>query len=340
VKKCLVIGSSGFIGSHLVTRLKEEGHFVRGIDRRLSDFGRSNADETVMRDMRWQNVPMSAFDDIDECYQLAADMGGAGFVFTGENDAQILRNSALINLNVIQACKTAHVGRVFFSSSACVYQSNDDIGSYKALYMADGRLVEHDNVGCREQDAYPANPDSDYGWEKLFAERLYQAYSRNYGMTVRIGRLHNVFGPNGTWRGGREKAPAAICRKVAEAKTGDVIEIWGTGEQTRSFLYVDECVEGILRLTRSDFEGPVNIGSSEMISINELVSIVEEIAGKSIQRVYKFDAPIGVQGRNSDNSLIWEKLGWKPSRPLREGLEKTYAWIASQVALTKAFVTV
>jgi nucleoside-diphosphate-sugar epimerase len=252
----------------------------------------------------------------DEVYQLAADMGGAGFIFTGQNDAAIMHNSAAINLNVIDACHKRNVPTIFYSSSACIYPAYNQ--------------EDAENPKCSEDSAYPAAPDSDYGWEKLFSERLYLAYRRNYGLKIHIARYHNIYGPEGTWNGGREKAPAAICRKVAMAQSGDAIDIWGDGKQTRSFLYVAECLEGTSRLLRSEFSGPVNIGSEEMVTINQLVDIVADIAGKRIEKRY-ISGPLGVRGRNSDNRLIREKLGWAPSRSLREGLEVTYAWIEDQI---------
>jgi nucleoside-diphosphate-sugar epimerase len=256
---------------------------------------------------------------IDEVYQLAADMGGAGYIFTGEHDADVMHNSALINLNMAKLCVEHKVKKVFYSSSACIYPAYNQ--------------QDPNNPKCSEDSAYPAMPDSEYGWEKLFSERLYLAFMRNYGLNVRIARLHNIFGPQGTWRGGREKAPAAICRKVAMAKDGGEIEIWGDGNQTRSFLYIDECVEGIRRLMESDFPGPVNIGSEEMVTINQLVDMVCEIAGKRLKKRHDLTKPQGVRGRNSDNRLIREKLGWAPSMPLEEGLRRTYAWIEQQVRL-------
>ena len=252
----------------------------------------------------------------DEVYQLAADMGGAGFVFTGDNDADIMYNSGLINLNILKACLNRNIKRLFYSSSACIYPKYNQTDPH--------------NPNCREDSAYPAYPDSEYGWEKLFSERLYLSFQRNYGMEVRIARYHNIFGDEGTWRGGREKAPAAICRKVAQALDGSDIEIWGDGEQTRSFLYIDECLEGTVRLIRANFTGPVNIGSEEMVSINQLADMIIKISGKKLDKKY-IDGPMGVRGRNSDNKLIQEKLGWKPTQPLEMGLRKTYAWIEAQV---------
>ena len=316
MKTALVCGAGGFIGSHLVKRLKGEGFWVRGVDLKFPDFSETAADDFVIGDLRSQEVCSQVVDRrFDEIYQLAADMGGAGYIFTGEHDADIMHNSATINLNIADRALKRNIKRVFYSSSACMYPAYNQ--------------EDPDNPNCAEDSAYPAAPDSEYGWEKLFSERLFLAYNRNYGMTNRVARYHNIFGPEGTWDGGKEKAPAAICRKVAQANNGDTIDIWGDGEQTRSFLYIDECVEGTCRLTRSEFEGPVNIGSDEMVTINQLVDIVADIAGKTIGRNH-IPGPLGVRGRNSDNRLIGEKLGWKPSEPLKKGLEKTYAWIEAQ----------
>jgi len=315
MKTALVCGAGGFIGGHLVRRLKAEGYWVRGVDLKHHEFMGLPCDNFVIGDLRDYDVAREACQCVDEVYQLAADMGGAGFVFTGEHDSAILQNSAQINLNVCKASVINGVRKVFFSSSACVYPEHNQ--------------MDANNPNCSEASAYPANPDSEYGWEKLFSERLYLAAARNHGLDVRIARFHNIFGPFGTWQGGREKSPAAICRKVARAKSGDTIEIWGDGEQTRSFLYVDECVEGVRRLMESDFAGPVNIGSEEMVSINGLVRVVADIAGKTIH-VEHIAGPLGVRGRNSDNRLIREKLGWAPSQRLYAGLEKTYMWVAGQ----------
>jgi GDP-D-mannose 3', 5'-epimerase len=316
-KTALVCGAGGFIGSHLVRRLKREGFWVRGVDIKFPEYSPTDADDFIIADLRDQALCRQVVDRrFDEVYQLAADMGGAGFVFTGENDAEIMHNSAIINLNIADSCYKRNIRRVFYSSSACMYPEHNQ--------------MDPDNPKCAEDSAYPANPDSEYGWEKLFSERLFLAYHRNHGMEVRIGRFHNIFGPEGTWTGGREKAPAAMCRKVAMADDGGEIEIWGDGKQTRSFLYVDECLEGVLRLTRSDFTGPVNIGSEEMVTINGLAELVMEIAGKDL-RLRHIPGPQGVRGRNSDNKLIQQKLGWAPNAPLREGLEKTYRWIEAQV---------
>jgi nucleoside-diphosphate-sugar epimerase len=317
MKTALVCGAGGFIGGHLVKRLKREGFWVRGVDLKFHEYADTEADDFVVGDLRDQDFCRSIIDRrFDEVYQLAADMGGAGYIFTGENDADIMHNSATINLNVLDALHKRNIRRVFYSSSACMYPAYNQ--------------EDPDNPNCAESSAYPAAPDSEYGWEKLFSERLYLTYGRNYGMQNRVARYHNIFGPEGTWTGGKEKAPAAVCRKIATARSGDAIEIWGDGKQTRSFLYVDECVEGTLRLTRSDFTGPVNIGSEEMVTINQLVDIVADIAGKKIEKNH-IPGPTGVRGRNSDNRLIQEKLGWSPSQPLMKGLEVTYDWIERQV---------
>ena len=317
MKKILVLGAGGFIGSHLVKRLKKEGNWVRGVDLKYPEFAKTQADEFVIGDLREQQIVRKVADQpFDEVYQLAADMGGAGYIFTGEHDADVMHNSATINLNMVEQCRLAKVKNIFYSSSACMYPAYNQ--------------EDPDNPQCSEDSAYPAAPDSEYGWEKLFSERLYLAYNRNYGMNIHIARFHNIFGPEGTWRGGKEKAPAAICRKVAEAKDGGQIEVWGDGLQTRSFLYIDECLEGILKLMRSDFSGPVNIGSEEMVTINHLVEIVSRVAGKRIA-IKHIGGPLGVRGRNSDNKLIRQKLGWAPSRSLGEGLIMVYQWISEQV---------
>jgi nucleoside-diphosphate-sugar epimerase len=317
MKTALVCGAGGFIGSHLVKRLKREGFWVKGVDLKYPEFSESAADDLFLGDLRdpilCRRISDRAFDEV---YQLAADMGGAGFVFTGDNDAAIMHNSATINLNMLEALRQAGAKRVFYSSSACIYPKRNQ--------------MDPDHPICTESSAYPADPDSEYGWEKLFSERLYMAYAKNYGMEVRIGRFHNIFGPEGTWRGGREKAPAAICRKVAAAIDGEEIEIWGDGEQTRSFLYIDDCLEGTLRLMRSGWSGPVNIGSEEMVTINQLAGMAMDLAGKKL-RIRHIPGPLGVRGRNSDNRLVFEKLGWKPRQPFRKGLETTYAWICEQV---------
>ena len=317
MKQALVCGAGGFIGSHLVKRLKTEGYRVRGVDLKYPEFGPTAADDFLIGDLRDPGICRIVTDQpFDEVYQLAADMGGAGFVFTGDNDADIMHNSALINLNMLEACYKRNIKKVFYSSSACMYPEYNQ--------------MDPENPKCAEESAYPANPDSEYGWEKLFSERLYLAFQRNYRMDIRIARFHNIFGPEGTWQGGREKAPAAFCRKIAMAKEKDEIEMWGDGKQTRSFLYIDECLEGVRKLMNSDFTGPVNIGSEEMVTINKLAEMIMEIAGKKLS-IKHIPGPLGVRGRNSDNKLIWEKLKWKPAQPLMEGLKKTYSWIEEQV---------
>lgn len=317
MKRALVCGAGGFIGGHLVNRLKAEGYWVRGADLKENEYGNGNSDEFVTGDLRNpQTVASVITSDIDEIYQLAADMGGAGFVFTGENDAAIMHNSCMINLNVLEECVHKGIKKIFYSSSACMYPEYNQL--------------DPDNPKCSEDSAYPAAPDSEYGWEKLFSERLFLTYMRNHGIQVRIARFHNIFGPQGTWTGGREKAPAAICRKVAMTADGGEIEIWGDGLQTRSFLIVDECVEGVRRLMQSDFTGPVNIGSEEMIAINDFAKMVADISGKKVS-VKNIPGPTGVRGRNSDNALIKEKLGWAPSQPLRTGVTQTYNWIVEQI---------
>ncbi|MBI5641487.1 MAG: NAD-dependent epimerase/dehydratase family protein [Nitrospirae bacterium] len=316
-KSALVCGAGGFIGAHMVKRLKREGFWVRGVDLKYPDFNKTEADDFVVGDLRHPDICNKSTDRaFDEVYQFAADMGGAGFVFTGENDAAIMHNSAMINLNMLESSRAAKVKRIFYSSSACIYPEYNQ--------------MDPDNPNCSEDSAYPAAPDSDYGWEKLFSERLYMAYARNYGMKVHISRYHNIFGEEGVWTGGREKSPAALCRKIAEAEDGGEIEIWGDGKQTRSFLYVDECVEGTVRLIRSDFMGPVNIGSEEMVTINQLAEMIMTIAGKKVSLKH-IPGPLGVRGRNSDNKMIRERLGWAPSQPLETGLRVTYKWIEEQV---------
>lgn len=316
-KKALVLGAGGFIGSHLVKRLKDEGFWVRAVDLKRPEFSETHADDFVIGDLRDQSVVRNIIDQpFDEVYQLAADMGGAGYVFTGENDADIMHNSATINLNILNTCHKSKINRIFYSSSACIYPAYNQ--------------EDPDNPMCAENSAYPAAPDSEYGWEKLFSERLYLNYNRNFGMDCRIARFHNIFGPEGTWEGGKEKAPAALCRKISETPDGGEIEMWGDGLQTRSFLYMDECIEGSLRLTRSDLSGPYNIGSDEMVSILQLAQMIMDIAGKTIT-INHIEGPQGVRGRNSDNALIAKELNWAPSRGLKEGLEKTYEWINSQV---------
>ena len=316
--KVLVCGAGGFIGHHLTRRLKGEGHWVRGCDLKFPRFSQTEADDFMVGDLRDQRFVQRVFDQrFEEVYQLAADMGGAGYIFTGDNDADVMHNSATINLNVLEACHHRAIARIFYSSSACIYPERNQMNP--------------DNPNCAESTAYPAAPDSEYGWEKLFSERLYLAYMRNHGLQVRIARYHNIFGPEGAWCDGKEKAPAAICRKVAQAEDGGEIELWGDGKQTRSFLYISECLEGTLRLMRSQFTGPVNIGSEEMISIDGLVDLAASIAGKTLRKKH-IPGPTGVRGRTSDNALIRDKLGWAPSRPLREGLEQTYGWIRNQVS--------
>jgi GDP-D-mannose 3',5'-epimerase len=330
MKTALVLGAGGFIGSHLVKRLKEEGYWVRGVDLKYPEHWKTFADDFIIADLRNpsmvskimfapnQKAENDNIESFDEVYQLAADMGGAGYIFTGENDANVMHNSALINLNVAYEAVKKKVKKLFYSSSACMYPEHNQL--------------DPNNPNCEESSAYPANPDSEYGWEKLFSERLYLAFYRNYGLKVRIARFHNIFGPYGTWKGGKEKAPAAMCRKVAETPNGGEIEVWGDGKQTRSFLYIDECIEGMLRLMRSEYEGPVNIGSEEIITINDLAKMAIDISGKDIN-IKNIIGPTGVRGRNSDNKLIQEKLGWAPNYSLINGLTKTYNWINSQVNL-------
>jgi len=316
MKKALVCGAGGFIGSHMVKRLKSEGYWVRGVDLKNTEYAPTEADDFVIGDLREQTVCRKAVEkDLDVIYQFAADMGGAGFVFTGENDADILHNSALINLNVVELAAKFNIPKIFYSSSACMYPEYNQL--------------DPDNPKCSEDSAYPAAPDSEYGWEKLFSEHVYLSFHKNYGLNVRIARYHNVFGPEGSWNDGREKAPAAFCRKVAQTPNGGEIEMWGDGKQTRSFLYIDECIEATRRLVDSDFTGPVNIGSEEMVSINGLARMIMDIAGKNLS-IKHIPGPLGVRGRNSDNALYKEKIGWVVSQPLKEGLKKTYAWIAKQ----------
>ena len=353
-KTALVLGAGGFIGSHMVKRLKSEGYWVRGVDLHYPEFSGTQAHEFVQGDLRdvdfvkrvlefkgdqgnfHNSVPYRCILPFHEIYQFAADMGGAGFVFTGENDAEIMHNSCTINLNVLEEQRKLNVTfdgvvkdytecnrpkldyqtKIFYSGSACMYPEYNQ--------------VDPNDPNCREDSAYPAAPDSEYGWEKLFSERLYLAYNRNHGIPVRIARYHNIFGPEGTWFGGREKAPAAICRKVAYANSSDTIDVWGDGKQTRSFLFIDECIEATRRLMDSDFIGPVNIGSEEMVTINQLVDTAAKVAGKKIDKKH-IDGPLGVRGRNSNNDLIREKLGWDYEQPLEEGIRKTYEWIKYQV---------
>jgi GDP-D-mannose 3',5'-epimerase len=316
-KYALVCGAGGFIAGHLVRRLKRDGFWVRGVDLKFPEFSETEADDFVIGDLRDPVFCRAIVDRrFDEVYQLAADMGGAGYIFTGEHDADLMHNSAMINLNMLDACHKRAASQIFYSSSACMYPAYNQ--------------TDPQNPRCAEDSAYPAAPDSEYGWEKLFSERLYQAYRRNHGLQTHIARYHNIFGPQGTWTGGREKAPAAICRKVALARNGDEIEVWGDGGQTRSFLYIDECVEGSVRLMRSNVATPLNVGSEEMVTINQLVDLVADIAGKRIGKKH-IPGPQGVRGRNSDNRLIREQLGWAPTQPLVTGLEATYQWIEGQV---------
>ena len=340
-KTALVLGAGGFIGSHMVKRLRSEGYWVRGVDLKHTEYSKSEANEFVVGDLRdfdfvrrviqfkgerenfYHDVPDRYIDTFDEIYQFAADMGGAGFVFTGENDADIMHNSVQINLNVLECqrqmndVKKVNKTKIFYSGSACMYPEHNQL--------------DPDNPDCREESAYPADPDSEYGWEKLFSERLYFAYHRNYGIPVRVTRYHNIFGPEGTWDGGREKAPAAICRKVAYLpETGGAVEVWGDGLQTRSFLYIDECIEASRRLMDSEFIGPVNIGSEEMVTINELVDTAARVAGKVVTKIH-IDGPLGVRGRNSNNDVVRRELGWDYSQTLEEGIRKTYAWIEEQI---------
>jgi GDP-D-mannose 3', 5'-epimerase len=315
MKKAVVFGAGGFIGSHLVRRLKAEGYWVRGVDLKKPAFAETAADEFIVGDLRDRAVVNRAIDhEIAALYQLAADMGGAGYLFSGDNDAAVMHNSALINLHTAELALERKVGRVFFSSSACIYPKYNQL--------------DPDNPKCAEDSAYPAEPDSEYGWEKLFSERLYFAFHKNHGLDIRLARFHNVFGPEGPWRGGKEKAPAALCRKVAEAT--DSIEIWGDGLQTRSFLYIDDCLDGIQALMRSDFIGPVNIGSEEMISINDYARMIMEISGKSLE-IKNIPGPQGVRGRNSDNALALERIGWAPCLSLREGTERLYRWVLGEL---------
>ena len=345
-KTALVLGAGGFIGSHMVKRLRKEGYWVRGVDLKYPEFSRTEANEFVCGDLRdveivrrvirfggytgnyYAQIVDKFLEPFDEIYQFAADMGGAGFIFTGENDADIMHNSASINLNLLEEQKKLNKDKkvnqtqIFYSSSACMYPEHNQL--------------DPNNPDCRETSAYPANPDSEYGWEKLFSERLYLTYNRNYDIPVRVARYHNIFGPEGTWDGGREKAPAAICRKVAQlSPQGGTIEVWGDGLQTRSFLFIDECIEATWRLMQSDFLGPVNIGSEEMVTINQLVETAAKVANKKVEKQHILDAPLGVRGRNSNNDLVREKLGWDYSQTLEEGIRKTYNWICLQLYSTQ-----
>lgn len=324
-----MLGAGGFIGSHMVTRLKSEGYWVRGVDLKKPEFSESDADEFIVGDLRSRTFVDDVIDlketsqKFNEIYQYAADMGGAGFVFTGEHDADIMHNSATINLNLLDALRekisSSSITKVFYSSSACMYPEHNQL--------------EPENPNCEESSAYPANPDSEYGWEKLFSERLYLAYNRNYNIPIAIARFHNIYGPKGTWDGGREKAPAAVCRKIAKLNGSEQeIEVWGDGLQTRSFLHVNDCIEATRRLMESNFMQPINIGSEEMVTINELIDIVGEIASKQVIKRHKIDAPTGVRGRNSDNRLIRSVLDWDFEITLREGLKDTYHWINQQVS--------
>jgi nucleoside-diphosphate-sugar epimerase len=316
MKKALVCGAGGFIGGHLVKRLKSEGYWVRGVDIKQHEYVEPVSDEFILGDLRDFSLADKVTDGgIDEIYQLAADMGGAGYIFTGDNDANVMHNSAMINLHIVDLAVKKKVSKVFYSSSACMYPEHNQL--------------DPNNPKCSEDSAYPANPDSEYGWEKLFSERLYFAFNRNHGLDVRVARFHNIFGPEGSWHNGKEKAPAALCRKVVETSDGGEIEVWGDGLQTRSFLYVDECIDGIRRLMESDFLGPINIGSEEMISINDFAKMIIGISGKNIS-INNIPGPEGVRGRNSDNELIEQKLGWKPSQSLKEGIAKTFEWITGE----------
>lgn len=313
MKTALVFGAGGFIGSHLVRRLKEEGYWVRGVDLKSPEFSRTAADDFYLKDLRYLNNVDYVFNrGFDEVYQLAADMGGAGYIFTGEHDADIISNDALINLHVARRAVEVGAGKIFYSSSACMYPEHNQ--------------MDPNNPNCAEHSAYPANPDSEYGWEKLFSERMYLSFHRNYGLDMRIARFHNVFGPEGAWNDGREKAPAALCRKVAMAKNGEEIEVWGDGEQTRSFLFIDECLLGVRKLMDSDCLEPINIGSEEMLTINSLARLIINISDKALT-IKHIKGPLGVRGRCSDNKLIREKLHWAPTRSLQEGLIVTYDWI-------------
>jgi nucleoside-diphosphate-sugar epimerase len=327
-KKALVLGAGGFIGSHLVKRLKSEGYWVRGVDLKLPEFSSSETDEFIVGDLRNPSLVSKVLyapnqlseqdneNSFDEVYQLAADMGGAGYINTGDNDAEVVHNSMLINLNVVREASKKSVKKIFYASSACVYNEHNQL--------------EPENPICTENSVYPAYPDSEYGWEKLFSERLYATYNRNHGLDIRVARFHNVFGPEGTFYGGKEKAPAAICRKVADSLMDEEIEVWGDGLQTRSFLYIDEAIEGVRRLMESDYIEPINIGSDYIVSMNTLTEMVIKLAGKRAG-IKNIPGPQGVRGRTSDNTLIKEKLGWEPTQPLYIGLEKTYKWIQSQM---------
>jgi nucleoside-diphosphate-sugar epimerase len=313
MKKVLVCGAGGFIGSYLVSSLKEKGYYVIGADLKKSEYWNSQADEFHVMDLRNSaNVEKIVTSDLYEIYQLAADMGGAGYIFTGDNDADIMHNSATINLNILHEMVKKGVKRVFYTSSACMYPEHNQLDS--------------NNPHCEESSAYPANPDSEYGWEKLFSERLFMAFAKNYGIRVRIARLHNVFGPYGSWNNGKEKAPAALCRKVAQTKNGGTIDVWGPGTQTRSFLFINECLEGIHKIVASDYNKPLNLGSERMISINDLVHLIAGLAGKEV-KINNIPGPLGVMGRNSHNDLIRKEIGWAPADNLEYGIQQTYRWI-------------
>jgi nucleoside-diphosphate-sugar epimerase len=317
MKKALVCGAGGFIGSHMVRRLRSEGYWVRGVDLKTPDFRPSDADDFVVSDLRLRDTWDAILDEgMDEVYQFAADMGGAGYIFTGDHDAHVMHNSAMINLHAAELSARRKVERVFYSSSACIYPAYNQ--------------QDPQNPKCAEETAYPAAPDSEYGWEKLFSERMYFSFARNFGLDVRVARFHNIFGPEGTWQGGKEKAPAALIRKVAEQEDGGTMEIWGDGLQTRSFLYIDECIEAVRRFMSSTFQGPVNIGSEEMVTINQMAEMIMTIAGKKL-KIKHIPGPLGVRGRNSDNRMLRKEIGWAPSQSLYEGLSKTYPWIESQL---------
>lgn len=317
MKTALVLGAGGFIGTHLVKKLKQEGFWIRGVDLKFPEFSNTEADDFIQGDLRDPKLVESVFDrSFDEVYQLAADMGGAGYIFTGENDANVMHNSALVNLNVAHYGTLAKVKKIFYSSSACIYSEHNQL--------------DPDNPNCEESSAYPANPDSEYGWEKLFSERLFMSFNRNYSLDIRIARFHNIFGVESTYDSGKEKAPAALCRKVAQAKDGDTIEVWGDGKQTRSFLYIDDCLTAVRQLMDSEFKQPVNIGSEEMISINDLVKLIASLSGKDI-KIKNIEGPTGVRGRNSDNKLYIENVGPDYVKPLKYGIQKLYTWIENRV---------
>lgn len=317
MKTALVLGAGGFIGSHLVRRLKSEGYWVRGVDLKKPDFSETHADDFVVGDLRDPKLVEAVFDrSFDEVYQLAADMGGAGYIFVGDNDANVMHNSALINLNVVYEAVKKSAKKVFYSSSACIYPERNQL--------------DPDNPMCSEESAYPAAPDSEYGWEKLFSERMFAAFHKNYNLDIRVARFHNIFGPEGTFEGGKEKAPAALCRKVAQTQDGGLIDVWGDGKQTRSFLFIDECVEGVRRLMESDYTHPINIGSEEMISINDLAKMIIKISGKDIS-INNINGPTGVRGRNSDNTVLKQVLNWEPTLSLQNGIEQTYKWVQDRV---------